>query len=337
MNEPACRMEGSRPRFSCRAIEGGRPVPTLADDLRHGFATQPRSLPPKYFYDERGSQLFDRICDTPEYYPTRTEDALLAAYADEIVSIARRPAHLMELGAGACRKTRHLLRAAGQLDSPLVYWPFDVCEEILREAGAALTDEFRWLSVNALVGDYLGGLRRPPCPGEPTLFAFLGGTIGNFEPAQARGFLSELAEVMEPGDFLLMGADRVKEPSVLHAAYNDAAGITAQFNVNVLNVLNRELAADFDPAAFRHRAVYNEQARQIEMYLVARSRQRVRIAALDAEYAFEAGECILTEISRKFADDELDELLAGAGLVPRTHFLPDNGYFSLVLAERTGG
>ena len=335
MNEPACRMEGSRSRFSCRAIEGDRNVPSLADDLRRGFATQPRSLPPKYFYDERGSLLFDQICDTPEYYPTRTEDALLAAHAEEIVSIAR-PAHLMELGAGACRKTRHLLRAAGQLDAPLVYWPFDVCEEILREAGAALIEEFQWLSVNALVGDYLGGLRRPPCPGEPTLFAFLGGTIGNFEPAQAREFLSELTAVMEPGDFLLMGADRVKAPAVLHAAYNDAAGITAEFNVNVLNVLNRELDADFDPTAFRHRAVYNEQARQIEMYLVAMRRQRVQVSALDAEYVFEAGESILTEISRKFGDDELDELLGGAGLAPRTHFLPDNGYFSLVLAERTG-
>ena len=186
MNEPACRMDGSRSRFSCRAIEGDRNVPSLADDLRRGFATQPRSLPPKYFYDERGSLLFDQICDTPSI--TRRERRMPCWRLMPRRSSIARPAHLWNWAPGRAARARHLLRAAGQLDAPLVYWPFHVCEEILREAGAALIEEFQWFSVNALVGDYLGGLRRPPCPGEPTLFVFLGGTIGNFEPARPENF-----------------------------------------------------------------------------------------------------------------------------------------------------
>lgn len=333
MNEPAGRIERSHPRFSCREIPVNRPMPTLADDVRQGFASTPRSLPPKYFYDDRGSLLFDRICDTPEYYPTRTEDALLGAYAPDIMNAAGAP-HVMELGAGACRKTRHLLRAAEMLDFPVTYWPFDVCEGILREAGAALTAEFEWLTVNALVGDYLGGLHRPTPEHEPTMFAFLGGTIGNFEPEQAQAFLSELAGVMEPEDTLLLGADRVKDTAVLEAAYNDRAGITAAFNRNVLNVLNRELDANFDPEAFHHRAIYNERAGQIEMYLVSLRSQRVRVAALDAEYAFAAGDFILTEISRKFTLGQLEAMLNGAGLESCAHYQPENGYLSLVLAKR---
>lgn len=319
-------------RFTCRRVVPSRPAPSLAEDARAGLLEPPRSLPPKYFYDERGSRLFDRICNTPEYYPTRTEEALLERWAGEIIA-ATRPEQLLELGSGTSRKTRHLLDACQAAGLACRYRPFDVCEAMLRESGARLLEAYPWLRVEALVGDYNAGLARlPDAPGR-CLFVFLGGTIGNFEPAQARTFLAELRARMRPGDALLLGADRVKDPDVLRAAYNDAAGVTAQFNLNVLQVLNRELDADFDPSAYRHLAEYNRRRRRVEMYLIARRPQRVRLGALGAEFRLAAGERILTEISRKFALSDLRALLAGAGLALARHYSPANGYYSLLLAR----
>lgn len=324
--------QGNDERFHCRRVRPGRPLPDLAEDARRGLLATPRALPPKYFYDARGSRLFDRICATPEYYPTRTEAALLAWHAPEIVA-ATRPAHIIELGSGTARKTRHLFDACQAQGRACVYWPFDVCETTLHQTGRALTGEYDWLWVRALAGDYLAGLDDLPAADGVRLFVFLGGTIGNFTAAEATEFLAGVRRCMRPDDRLLLGADRVKDHTVLHRAYNDAAGITAAFNLNLLRVLNRELRADFDLGGFAHEALYNPEAAQIEMYLVAKRAQRIRLSALGQAIRFVAGERVLTEISRKFTTESLGALCGAAGLAIERHYQPGNGYFSLVLTR----
>lgn len=332
MNKIQSRLDANG-RFSCIRVPATRPVAGIVDDVRSGLLVRPRSLPPKYFYDARGSALFDRICDTPEYYPTRTEDSLLATCAERVISSAR-PDHIIELGSGASRKTGHLLAAVDRVGPDTCeYWPFDVCEPMLRQAAARLISEHPGLKVNALVGDYLAGLDGLPRPAGRRLFVFLGSTIGNFQPAEATMFLRELAALMDHGDSLLLGVDRVKEAAVLEAAYNDAEGVTAAFNLNLLRVLNRELDADFVPDGFRHRAVYDTDLRRIEMHLVSRTDQSVTLRRLGEELSLEAGESILTEISRKFTPEDLDELLGEAGLEPVARYEPANGYFSLIHAR----
>lgn len=289
-------------------------------------------MPPKYFYDRRGARLFDAICDTREYYPTRTEEALLQRHAQEIIALAQ-PDHIIEFGSGTSRKTRHLLDACSDSGRTVTYWPFDVCEPVLRETGQALMQDYDWLNVRPLLGDYHAGLNELPVPEGPCLYLFLGGTIGNFDPPDALRFLAEICNRMQSGDCLVMGADRVKAHTVLHAAYNDAAGITAEFNLNLLKVLNRGLDADFDTCRFRHHAVYNPAREQIEMYLVAREGHQVRLGALDRAIRLQEGESILTEISRKFSDTSLQAMLRGAGYTPERHYLPDNRYYSLLLAR----
>ena len=320
-------------RISCITVPPARPLPSLRDDVSAGFEARPRTIPPKYFYDADGSALFDRICDTPEYYPTRAEAYLLQRYARTILALVR-PTHIVEFGSGSCRKTRYLLRAAAELGLPLRYWPFDVCEDMLLRAARALTDELDDLQVCALVGDYCGGLAHLPQPDGRCLYLFLGGTIGNFSAAESRQFLRELRARMRPGDALLLGLDRVKPRAVLEAAYNDRAGVTARFNLNLLNVLNRELDADFDPRGFRHQAVYRPERARIEMYLVSTRTQRVRIGALGRGYRFEAGEAVLTEISRKFTPLTLRRLLLDAGLALESHFEGGEQLYSLVLARK---
>ena len=290
-------------------------------------------MPPKYPYDERGSRLFDAICDTPECYPTRTEDALLGAHAADIIAQVQ-PEHIVEFGSGAARNTRHPLDACSQEGRATAYWPFDVCEAMLLETGQQLVEEYRRLRVHALVGDYLGGLQGLPAMPGRCLYLLLGGTIGNFTETQAGLFLRELHAVMKPGDFLMLGADRVKSADVLHAAYSDSQGITAQFNLNLLRVLNRELEADFPLDAFRHRALFNHHARRIEIYLVSSRAQRVHVTALEETLHFASGEEILTEISRKFTRAGLERMLSHAGFDVARHLQPDNAHFSLLLATR---
>jgi L-histidine Nalpha-methyltransferase len=325
-------LDNNQGQFTCRYVRPERPLPSLADDARAGLLQSPRRLLPKYFYDKVGSELFDRICTTPEYYVTRTEDALLAARAGAITE-ASRPDHVLELGSGASRKTLHLFNTFETHSIRCTYWPYDVCESILREAGRRLMETYHWLDVNALVGDYHAGLQHLPDPPGRRLFVFLGSTIGNFDRPQAVALLRELCGKMRSGDSLLLGADRVKDPAVLRAAYNDAAGLTAAFNLNVLRVLNRELDANFDLQAFDHQAHYNKAERRMEMYLIARKAQTVNLRVLREKLELEADEAILTEISRKFTPEMLIELLADAGLHVAAHYEPDNGYFSLVLAN----
>ncbi len=319
-------------RLTSQKIPPLRPVPCLSEDALAGLVRAPRSMPPKYFYDDRGSQLFDAICETPEYYPTRTEDALLAHYAGEIIDQVR-PKHIVEFGSGAARKTRQLLDVCDELGGAAAYWPFDVCESMLLESGRRLVRDYEWLTVNALVGDYLAGLQHVPRPPGSCLYLFLGGTIGNFSETQAQRFLHDVRAQMSADDHLLLGADRIKDVAVLNAAYNDRQGVTAAFNLNLLEVLNRELDGDFHLPQFEHQALFNADDSQMEMYLVSSCNQSVTLKALQKTLDFHAGEKILTEISRKFTPERLNTLLTDAGFNVVQHLQPANGYFSLMLAK----
>lgn len=319
-------------RIDCLTVVPSRDIPDVIQDASAGLIDPPRTMSPKYFYDERGSQLFDAICDTPEYYPTRTEEGLLRQYAQNIIALVQ-PDHIIEFGSGTSRKTRHLLDACQGAGRKVTYWPFDVCAPVLRESGKALMNDYAGLTVKPLVGDYHGGLDQMPSPQGSCLYLFLGGTIGNFEPEPANLFLAEVSSRMHSGDAFLMGADRVKHPEILHAAYNDADGITADFNLNLLHVLNRELDADFDIDGFRHRAIYNAYRQRIEMYLVSGGVQCVRLGALGCEIQLDPGEEILTEISRKFTRGTLVSLLEESGFSLRHHFEAEDQFYSLVLAR----
>jgi len=235
----------------CTSIEPARNVPDIAEDVRAGLLSVPRSLPPKYFYDERGSRLFEQICATPEYYPTRTEEKLLSHYSEEIINQVK-PEEIMELGSGNAQKTRRLFDACENTHHTCSYAPLDVCEPMLENVSAQLKSDYHWLEVMPLLGDYHAGLENLPKSHGTRLYVFLGGTIGNFYPGEAQDFIKEIKASMQPGDYLLLGADRVKDNHILDAAYNDEQGITAEFNLHVLNVLNRELKADFNPENFEH-------------------------------------------------------------------------------------
>lgn len=331
MNAPSPRPEAPQADIDVTRIAIADARAALLADVERGLLRRPRRMPPKYFYDERGSELFDRICDTPEYYPTRTESQLLEKHAENIMRLAG-PRHLLELGSGTSRKTRHLLRAWPD-DGPRTYWPLDVSEEMLLRSAGELSEEFPNIDVSVIVADYGDGLDRLPATPEATLYAFLGGTIGNFAHAEGARFLAQIGTRMKSSDHLLVGIDRVKETEVLNAAYNDAQGLTAAFNLNLLAVLNRELGADFDLDRFSHVARYDEEREQIEMYLRSRADQVVRLPALGQTLALAEGEEILTEISRKFTPQSIDRLLADAGLQRVRRYEPDNQYYSLVLAR----
>ncbi len=320
-----------RATLNVEQIRPARQIFNLAEDVRVGLFNKPRVLPAKYFYDVRGSQLFDQICDAPEYYPTRTEDALLADYADLLIAAAK-PESIMELGAGTSRKTRHLLDACGAQHRYVAYEPFDVCREVMEASGLALAERYRWMELRILVGDYTGGLQNLPVSKARRLVVFLGGTIGNFSEIEAAVFLREIRDMLGPEDRLLIGADRIKEPELLHAAYNDSAGLTAAFNLNVLNVINRELNAEFDIDRFTHYACFNPNESRIEMYLVSKGSQRVRIGELDATLEFADGDHILTEVSRKYTRAGLEAVLVEAGFEIEAHYEAAKQGFSLVLA-----
>ena len=302
-------------------------------DVRSGLTATPKQLPPVYFYDDRGSRLFDEITRLPEYYPTRAERSILEAHAGEIVEAAGADV-LVELGAGTCEKSRVLLdamRAQGLLGA---YVPLDVSDTTLWEAATALADEYPGLAVRAVVGDFHRHLDHLDAPGR-RLFAFLGGTVGNFEPTQRAAFLASLAEVMRTGDRFLLGTDVIKDPARLVAAYDDAAGVTAEFNRNVLLVLNRELGADFVPEHFDHVARWNEDDQRIEMWLRSTSDQQIRVADLDLEVSFASGEEMLTEISTKFTPAALEVELAASGFEIECLWPSDGDEFLLTLSRPT--
>lgn len=304
----------------------------LRRDVRDGLTQTPKMLPPKWFYDSVGSDLFDQITRLPEYYPTRTEAQILRRRSPEIVAAAGVDT-LVELGSGTSEKTRMLLdamRDSGQLRR---FIPFDVDAGVLRAAGDAIGQEYPGVEIDAVCGDFEEHLGKIPAVGR-RLVAFLGSTIGNLTPGPRANFLASLAETLQPGDSVLLGTDLVKDAERLVSAYDDSAGVTAAFNRNVLSVVNRELDADFDLDAFAHVAKWNADEERIEMWLRADAPQQVRVAALDLDVAFGAGEEMLTEVSCKFRADRVADELAKAGL-RQTHWWTDEaGDFGLSLAVK---
>jgi L-histidine N-alpha-methyltransferase len=301
-----------------------------ADAIR-GLQAAHKSIPPVWFYDERGSQLFEQITHLPEYYPTRAERHLLELHAPTIGELSKADT-LVELGAGACDKTRVLLNALQQLGTLATYVPFDVSDEFLRDAASMLSSEYDPLAVHLVIGDFSEHLAEIPVDGR-RMIAFLGGTIGNLDPTERARFLFDLNCTMSSDDSLLLGADLVKDRRRLVAAYDDAAGVTAAFNKNVLHVLNEQLGGDFDPDLFAHVALWNEAEQWIEMRLRAASANEVTLRDAGISVSFEPGEEILTEISAKFTPARIEEELGAAGFVVDGMWGADEGEFLLTLAH----
>ena len=304
----------------------------LRQDVRAGLTSTPKTLPPKWFYDEVGSDLFDQITRLPEYYPTRAEAEILRARAAEIASASGADT-LVELGSGTSEKTRILLDALRDAGSLRRFIPFDVDASVLNVASADITDEYPGIEIEAVCGDFEEHLGKIPQVGR-RLYVFLGSTIGNLTPGPRAKFLTSLAGTLQPGDSLLLGTDLVKDTDRLVRAYDDAAGVTAQFNKNVLAVVNRQLDADFDLAAFDHVARWNADEERVEMWLRASSPQRVHVGDLGLTVDFAAGEEMHTEVSSKFRPETVAAELAAAGL-RRTHWWTDEaGDFGLSLAVK---
>ena len=287
-----------------------------------GLQKTPKELPCKYFYDTEGSALFDRICELPEYYPTRTETALLRAHADEFAQRIGAKADLIEFGAGSLQKVGYLLEA---LDTPNAYIPVDISGDYLHQMAAKLRRDHPDLAVRPVIADFTKSLQLPTSGARRVGF-FPGSTIGNFTRVEALAFLQRAAKLLRGGG-LLTGVDLVKEPSILHAAYNDAAGVTALFNKNILARANRELGADFDVDAFAHYAPYNPAAQRIEMHLISLKRQLVNVAGQTMVFA--EGETIHTENSHKYTPESFRALAASAGFEPGAMWCDPDRLFSL--------
>jgi L-histidine N-alpha-methyltransferase len=302
----------------------------LEADVRAGLGATPKTLPPKWFYDDRGSELFDEITRLAEYYPTRTERSILVEHAREVAELTKADT-LVELGSGTSEKTRLLLDALHDAGTLERFVPFDVSEQTLRDAADAVAREYDGVRVHAVVGDFEHHLGELP-GGGTRLVAFLGSTIGNLAPEPRARFLADLAAALAPGDSLLLGTDLVKDVDRLVAAYDDAAGVTAAFNRNVLSVIDRELDADFDPATFDHVAVWNADAEWIEMRLRAQRAHTVHVRALDLEVDFAEGEELRTEISAKFRRERVEQELAAAGFHLAEWWTDPAGDFALSLS-----
>jgi L-histidine N-alpha-methyltransferase len=301
-----------------------------------GLMSQPRWLPSWLFYDETGSQLFDQITELPEYYVTRTERAILARSAEEIIALAADgdALHLVELGAGSCDKTRLLLKAAVDRQDTVLYEPVDVSASALMAAQERIEREISGVVVCPRVLDYTRDFALDaPVYGERRLVLYIGSSIGNFEPAEAREILSNVRAALSPGDAILLGVDQVKDEQTLLEAYDDASGVTAAFNRNMLVRLNRELGANFDAEAFAHRAVWNPPQARIEMHLESRGAQRVRIPALDMRLSFKAGETIHTENSYKYRPGQAEALLGEAGFETAHTWTDERGWFAVCLGR----
>jgi L-histidine Nalpha-methyltransferase len=320
---------------------------SLRADARKGLTATPKSLPPKWFYDAQGSALFEKITELPEYYPTRAERSILRAVAPRIAELTAASA-LVELGSGSSDKTRLLLTALREAGTLRGYVPVDVSDSALAQAGDALAAEYPGLAVHAVVADFGQDLGLPSAgpggpdgdeafgagaaAGGPRLVAFLGSTIGNMVPDERAAFLSRVRSGLRPGDAFLLGTDLVKDPAVLVAAYDDAAGVTGAFNKNVLAVLNAELGADFDLDSFEHVALWDADREWIEMRLRARTEQSVTVRDLGLTVSFAADEELRTEVSAKFREDGVRAELAAAGLAMRSWWTDEGGQFGLSLS-----
>lgn len=306
---------------------------SLADDVLDGLTRPFKELPPKHFYDSRGAELFDRICELPEYYPTRAEREILTDNAADIAGVTG-AAELVELGSGTAAKTRVLLRALHSAGTLRRYVPLDVTAAVVHDCALELTFEFPGLEVHGVIGDFERHLDRIPGSGpKPRLLAFLGGTIGNFPPGSRRRLLREIGGMLRPGDHLLLGTDLVKDPRVIEAAYNDGEGVTAEFNRNLLHVVNKQLNADFDPGSFEHVAVFDTRHEWIEMRLRSKRDQTVSVRAVELSVHFDAGEEMRTEISAKFTRQRITSELAGAGMQIVRWLTDAEGMFALTLSR----
>lgn len=303
----------------------------LREDAREGLTSSPKWLPPKYFYDAYGSDLFERITRLPEYYPTRAERAVLAEHAGDIAQETGVKT-LVELGSGSSDKTRLLLDALHDQGTLARFVPLDVSETALRSAAKSIDGDYPDLEVHGIVGDFSHDLHRIPSGGG-RMIVFLGGTIGNLPPAERAAFLGELRDVLQEGEWLLLGTDLVKDPQTLVAAYDDAAGVTAEFNLNVLRVLNRSLGADFDLTGFEHVALWDPRRNWIEMRLRALRDMHVELPVLDLEVSFAAGEELRTEISAKFDRTRVEAELAKAGFAAAHWWTDPQGRFAVTLAR----
>lgn len=313
MNEQAVRFYDLHP-----------PKSDLRQEVLAGLASDPRRLSPKWFYDRRGSELFEAITETPEYYPTRTELALLEQHSEEMAALLGSDCLLVELGSGSSRKIRLLLDAL----SPAAYMPVDISRDFLLDAARELAGEFPEVEVHAICADYSRGLQLPWAPDHlPRAAFFPGSSIGNFEPAQAQRLLEHLAHALGSGGQLLIGVDLQKDPAILNAAYNDAQGITAAFNLNLLSRINRELDADFDLEAFSHHAFYNEALGRVEMHLVSDCSQRVNVAG--TVFEFDQGDGIHTESSYKYTVEGFQQLARPAGFAPVQVWTDPEALFSV--------
>ncbi|MGI8430283.1 MAG: L-histidine N(alpha)-methyltransferase [Solirubrobacteraceae bacterium] len=306
----------------------------LANDVLDGLTKPFKELPPKHFYDTRGSELFERICELPAYYPTRTEKQILAQRAEEIVGSIR-AGELLELGSGASDKARILLDAMAAAGTLRRYVPFDVSASTVQDAATTLVQEYAGLVVHGVIGDFERHLERvPESGGVPRLVALLGGTIGNFPPGTRRTLLRKIGALLGPDDRLLLGTDLVKDPAVIEAAYDDPDGITGEFNRNVLHVINRELGADFPAENFDHVAFFDRRHEWLEMRLRARVPCSVLVADLGLRVEFAAGEDLRTELSAKFTRERLEDDLEAAGLTLAQWYPDEHELFALSLAAR---
>jgi L-histidine N-alpha-methyltransferase len=311
-------------------LDSGAHTDQLAADVRAGLSATPKTLPPKYFYDARGSELFEDITRLPEYYQTRAEATILAERADEIADVTKARS-LVELGSGSSEKTHLLLRALRRFGSLETYVPVDVSADAIEWAMPGLVADYPGLDVHGVVADFERHLHLLPTDG-PRLVAFLGGTIGNFEPAQRAAFLASVAQTLQPGDALLLGTDLVKDAGRLVRAYDDSAGVTAAFDLNVLHVVNRELGGTFDVDRFEHVAVWDAEREWIEMRLRSHGEQRVEVHALDLSVDFADGEELRTEVSAKFTEARVAAELTAVGLRLAHWWTDDAGDFGLSLA-----
>jgi dimethylhistidine N-methyltransferase len=315
---------------------------SLAADVRSGLSAQPKQLFPKYFYDPLGSQLFEAICLLPEYYLTRAENEILTRYADEIAASVEGEKTLLEMGSGSAQKTRRLIEALLKRQAELRFIPVDISASALEQSARVLLQSYPRLKITAYAGDYYDGLKALRSSGDErqrgrTLALFLGSNIGNFDATEAHTFLRALRSVLASGDALLLGADLRKSREVLEAAYDDALGVTAAFNLNLLARINRELDADFDVRTFKHYVEYNETLGRVEVYAESLRRQRVSLRRLDLEVEFLAGERIHTENSYKYDLDGLSALAAATGFRRTRTWLDEREQFSsnLFMAAET--
>jgi L-histidine N-alpha-methyltransferase len=303
----------------------------LIDDVVKGLTQSPKILPPRWFYDERGSDLFDRITELPEYYQTRTEMEILQRHAPDVVARTR-AASIVELGAGSCTKSRVLIKAAKGMGTLSTFVPFDISETTIRRSASELVEEYKDLTIYCVAGVFDEHLDQIPRFGSQ-LIVFLGSTIGNFSAEETRVFLANVRRLMQPGDFFLLGVDLVKAEPVMVAAYDDAAGVTAEFNLNVLTRLNRELSANFDLRAFEHVAVWNAEMSRIEMHIRSVKDQTVNIPAAGLVIDFAAGELLRTEICTKYTRDRTERMLTEAGMEVIDWYTDPRQQFGLTLAR----